>query len=109
MIDSQVLNHDKAPAGLLREQIHTQKLMFGIELLQMLGKPQINRIPDWHPEIAGQGAGIITNGMKRAVVIAGVTDDGYLHGKTVDGGVPVELEPDGNTFDMMRGLIQRKL
>ena len=43
------------------------------------------------------------------MVIVGVTDDGYLHGKTIDGGVPVELEPDGNTFDMMRGLIQRKL
>ena len=49
------------------------------------------------------------DGTKRSVVIAGVTDDGYLHGKTIDGGVPVELEPDGNTFDMMRGLIQRKL
>ena len=43
------------------------------------------------------------------VVIAGVTEDGYLHGKTIAGGVRVELEPDGNTFDMMRGLIQRKL
>jgi biotin--protein ligase len=49
------------------------------------------------------------DGKKRSVVIAGVTGDGYLHGKTIDGGVLVELEPDGNTFDMMRGLIQRKL
>ena len=46
---------------------------------------------------------------QRSVIIAGITTDGYLHGKTIDGGARVELEPDGNTFDMMRGLIQRKL
>eukprot|EP01045_Picozoa_sp_COSAG04_P031435 COSAG04_NODE_5816_length_1485_cov_5.257576_2_plen_159_part_00 len=47
--------------------------------------------------------------VKRKVVIAGVTDDGYLHGQAIESGERVELEPDGNTFDMMRGLIQRKL
>jgi biotin-[acetyl-CoA-carboxylase] ligase BirA-like protein len=59
---------------------------------------------------SGQSVDVVAeDGTKRSVVIAGVTDGGYLHGETASGGIPVELEPDGNTFDMMRGLIQRKL
>ena len=43
------------------------------------------------------------------VIIKGVTLEGYLVATDVASGARVELEPDGNTFDMMRGLIQRKL
>ena len=43
-----------------------------------------------------------------AVKIKGITDDGYLFATDESSGERVELEPDGNTFDMMRGLIKRK-
>ena len=42
--------------------------------------------------------------MKKAVVI-GIDDYGYLVVKLLENGKQVTLQPDGNSFDMMKNLI----
>jgi biotin---protein ligase len=43
------------------------------------------------------------------VRVQGITlDYGYLHTVSVDGGESIDLKPDGNSYDMMAGLIRAK-
>lgn len=44
----------------------------------------------------------------RKVKIVGIDDFGYLTVKSVDGTVSA-VQPDGNTFDMLKGLIAPKI
>jgi hypothetical protein len=42
------------------------------------------------------------------MIIRGLDPTGYLKGKSVLDGSLVLLQPDGNTFDMLKGLITVK-
>ena len=56
---------------------------------------------------AGAGAGIGGNGRVR-LTIAGLSESGFLLAIDSSGG-RWELTPDGNSLDMLVGLIRRKL
>lgn len=46
--------------------------------------------------------------IENVVTVQGLTSSGYLLAISVDGQI-CELQPDGNSFDFMKGLIRRKL
>jgi biotin--protein ligase len=49
-----------------------------------------------------------SDGQHTEVTISGLTDTGYLKGVD-DSGQTVELHPDGNSFDFLKGLIAKKM
>ena len=51
---------------------------------------------------------ITREGRTRKVKIVGIDDFGYLKVLTPDGRMS-EVQPDGNTFDMLKGLIAPKI
>jgi hypothetical protein len=49
------------------------------------------------------------DGCIQQIEIRGLDEDGYLKGRTTDGtNRTISLQPDGNTFDMMKNLISVK-
>lgn len=48
------------------------------------------------------------NGNVDDMIIRGLDSDGYLKAKSVNDGSFVSLQPDGNTFDMLKNLISVK-
>lgn len=52
---------------------------------------------------------INSDGVKEKVVIRGLDDYGYLQVQTKRSGKIFSVHDDGNTFDMMKGLIRPKL
>lgn len=46
-------------------------------------------------------------GEKKRVMVAGIDDFGFLKVRSDDGAI-ISVQPDGNTFDMLEGLISPK-
>ena len=43
-------------------------------------------------------------------IVDGITEEGYLRTRsTADAATTYELQPDGNSFDLMKNMIARKL
>lgn len=59
-------------------------------------------------EGGGDGGGVGQSGQRVRLTLVGLSPHGFLLGKDAQG-AEYELTPDGNSFDMMQGLIKRKL
>lgn len=57
---------------------------------------------------AGGGHGSATEGESVSARITGIDEFGYLRVRDNHRGESLTLQPDGNTFDIMKGLIRMK-
>ncbi|KAF8556627.1 class II aaRS and biotin synthetase [Imleria badia] len=57
---------------------------------------------------SGQTVTLTTTTPHTTVRIVGITDHGFLRTEPLGGGQYIDLQPDGNSFDMLKGLIKIK-